>query len=192
VALDENKALVKGLPSAFVGKLLPEDEAYALAEEDDEADDGGRVIGGKPLPRDLRGMVFGMKHDSLEMGEIVLVPRSRGGFTYGRIFGKQSVVCSISDRPKHLVPGFRILLSEDAEPGACLRKDLAIEMLGRLPTEGVVKKQRSFPSMRLTASKSSDNLAVKTPMSAAPTATVCEECESVSTSSSSSFFFFIT
>lgn len=176
VMLDESQELLKGLPAAFLGKL-PEVET---GEEEDDEDDEEQVIGGKALQRDLRTMIFGTAHEGLMPGELVLVPRSRGGFTYGRIYCKQSVPCHLSERPKHIVEGLRILLSEDADPTNCLRKDVALQLLGKIPktpAPGLLRSsfagKRSFPSMRLTPSGLKQQ-----PMGSEPSAPeTCGDCE---------------
>jgi len=43
-----------------------------------------RIPGGKPTLSDLYGAIFAPQ-SMFQIGEVVLVPRSRGGFTYGKV-----------------------------------------------------------------------------------------------------------
>lgn len=51
---EDPEVVVKGLPAAYVGKIRLNDEPYEITDATKE-----RVIGGQPLVKDLKTMIFG-------------------------------------------------------------------------------------------------------------------------------------
>jgi hypothetical protein len=80
---NQGKALFKDLPSPHIGKLGDSNrdtESYQPSPDQDFS----RIVGDKPTFKDLQVVVFSAEC-TFAPEEMVLVPRSGGGFTYGRI-----------------------------------------------------------------------------------------------------------
>jgi hypothetical protein len=60
-----------------------------------------RPIGKKPTVKDLELVVFSPNH-TFGVGDMVLVPRTKGGFTYGQITAPHEATCPFMD-VKHKV-----------------------------------------------------------------------------------------
>lgn len=86
-------------------------------------------MGQKPQVKDLHNAVFSPS-SKFAPNQIVLVPRSKGGFTYGRIVGECALPCRLDEAHKHDVAGYRVLVSPDNE--AKVRKDVLAGNLGKL------------------------------------------------------------
>jgi len=94
-------------------------------------------------------------------GEIVLVPRSKGGFTYGLVYKPMTMSCVLSDQPRHQVPAIRTLLEQSTPENPIenpLHKDLLLIFLGRLNYQqggsSAISTTKSAPNISSTASKS--------------------------------------
>lgn len=138
--------LTKYLPAYFIGKLpreVPPDCARTAAEMD-RATQGltsvqiermPRSIGGKVLQSDLATACFSPE-STFEAGQIVAVPRSFGGFTYGRVLGPHETRCITGRAEKtyaHEIDGWRVAMEERSpENPHLIYKDLPAAVVGRL------------------------------------------------------------
>lgn len=110
--------MFKDLTSSFLGKLKPyidtivqEKDIPNYENEVLVAADGTltpvavRPVGQKPTMKDLELVVFSPQHN-FGIGDTVLVPRSKGGFTYGQITGPHEASCPFTD-VKHKLLAWR-------------------------------------------------------------------------------------
>eukprot|EP01116_Phalansterium_solitarium_P006160 TRINITY_DN18466_c0_g1_i1.p1 TRINITY_DN18466_c0_g1~~TRINITY_DN18466_c0_g1_i1.p1 ORF type:complete len:911 (-),score=220.40 TRINITY_DN18466_c0_g1_i1:371-3103(-) len=136
--LANRNTLYKDLPTPYVGKLrrgplTPADREAELRDlASAEADEGERTVGRKPSLKDLQ-MVVISPQCSFEVDEIVLVPRSAGGYTYGRIAKEAVQVCKSAFEPavSHQLRAWRVIIDEDAS-GGVMRKDLIAACIGKV------------------------------------------------------------
>src|SRR5690606_19879931 len=98
------RPLFKDLPASYLGKLKPESKHLIPEIFDPTTDENQtRVIGGKATFKDLQNVVFSHQcHFSID--EFVLVPRSGGGFTYGRIAKEVKTNCKVNPDFIHSLP----------------------------------------------------------------------------------------
>lgn len=108
-------------------------------------EDGVRKIGERASLKDLNHVMFNIKQSFVE-GELVLVGRSTGGFTYGEVAGPRKFVCSQNEDGSHRVSGFRVCIDSEKT----MRKDLIPGSIGKLP----ISESVSLPSLPKTVSSS--------------------------------------
>lgn len=60
------------------------------------------------------------------------MPRSKGGFTYGRIVKDCAFPCRLDESCKHDVPGYRVLVSGATDDAPKVRKDVLAGNIGKL------------------------------------------------------------
>jgi len=70
-------------------------------------------------------------HCNFKTDEIVLVSRSRGGFTYGKINKEVKLNCKITLKETHPLNAWRVIVSEE-NPGNATRKDLFSACIGKI------------------------------------------------------------
>ncbi|PRP81252.1 hypothetical protein PROFUN_02086 [Planoprotostelium fungivorum] len=136
VYLNNGNQLFKDLPAVYVGKMSPQGEEE---EEQNSADDGERVVGERPSRRDLDRVILSPQQ-TFNPDEIVLVPRSRGGFTYGKIVKEGRQLCPISgsSNEAHSLTGLRVAVSRpimDSNIGeelGVIRKELVSACIGKI------------------------------------------------------------
>eukprot|EP00026_Physarum_polycephalum_P002863 Phypoly_transcript_02872.p1 GENE.Phypoly_transcript_02872~~Phypoly_transcript_02872.p1 ORF type:complete len:594 (+),score=115.49 Phypoly_transcript_02872:625-2406(+) len=120
--------MFKDLPPAYIGKLVTYfNKDIVIPKEDD----GERNIGDKPLGKDLNNAVFSPA-SKFNPNQIVLVPRSKGGFTYGRIVKECTFTCRLDDSVKHEIPAWRVLVSGTSDDAPKVRKDVLAGNIGKL------------------------------------------------------------
>lgn len=141
--------LQKDLPFAYLGKLkIPPPITTSDLDPDTTSDSSEilRVVGEPPHPRDLQRVVFSPTVN-FEENEIVLLPRSAGGFTYGRLHKESQQNCRDSSVPSgsHPIPAWRVIVSESSS-GNVNRKDVPSASLGKvtLVTHNDVAKRKLF------------------------------------------------
>jgi hypothetical protein len=151
---DENKTLCKELPALCIGKLSNQFHQHQienamiqqqLSEKGLDSVESARIreVGSPCNTKDLKNAVFSLDN-SFKEGEIVLVPRSSGGFSYGKILNNCEVGCSAHKLEyKHSVKGFRVIISPpDTE---IMKKDLTNMCIGKivLPASAPLPAQKS-------------------------------------------------
>lgn len=119
--------MFKDLPPAYIGKLVTSFNKDLVMPKDE---DGERIVGDKPLGKDLNNAAF-LPTSKFIPHQMVLVPRSAGGFTYGRIVKECTFTCRLDDAHKHEIPGWRVLVS-GADDGPKVRKDVLAGNIGKI------------------------------------------------------------
>jgi hypothetical protein len=145
VALSSSSTYFKELPAILIGKRRAFVDVPIAPDELDppSAAPPERVIGQRPSMRDLRNVVLAAETVFSE-GEVVLVPRSGGGFTYGRLLKPSEVKCKLhpesgqpvaaengtpsSSSSSHLIPAWRVLLTANSSAF----KEVAHLLLGKV------------------------------------------------------------
>jgi hypothetical protein len=90
-----------------------------------------RIIGESALLSDLHVVTFSSSF-IFEIGEIVLVPRTKGGFTYGKVrkIASREQPCYMDRSLSHVYPEYRVLLEEPET-----HKGLPSCYVGKLPQD---------------------------------------------------------
>ncbi|KAH3744758.1 Zc3h12a-like Ribonuclease NYN domain [Pelomyxa schiedti] len=132
VAYPNQQAAVqfKDLPNFCIGKLLSDSPVPASSCEDTETE---RSPGCSVNIGDLHKVVF-LPRSGIEPGCLVIVPRSRGGFTYGRVVSEHQTLCREEPSCPHTVMGARVLLSPPNTNNP-VRKDLPLCSIGVIPLD---------------------------------------------------------
>lgn len=92
-----------------------------------------RILGDAPITEDLTRVTLN-QNNKFTTGEVVLVPRSKGGFVYGKIVKKAKFeTCLINTSITHPSPQFRIEYP-DKHSQQDLFKSLPPSMIGKIPT----------------------------------------------------------
>ncbi|KAH3761254.1 ribonuclease zc3h12d [Pelomyxa schiedti] len=110
---EDHTNFYKEMPAAYIGKLpallLP---SVHMKKQRDRR----RRIGLHVNPGDLAAVVFNPASQFC-VGQLVVVPRSAGGFTYGSIVGMEPTPCTVDSHFRHDVMGCRVFVSpEGATP----------------------------------------------------------------------------
>eukprot|EP01117_Protostelium_nocturnum_P004054 TRINITY_DN1532_c0_g1_i4.p1 TRINITY_DN1532_c0_g1~~TRINITY_DN1532_c0_g1_i4.p1 ORF type:complete len:759 (+),score=334.09 TRINITY_DN1532_c0_g1_i4:106-2382(+) len=151
VYMNNGNPLSKALPAIYLGKL-PQGPSEDSKEENsknsneksfqnaDFSTETVRKIGERPSRKDLDRVILS-PHQSFNMEEIVLVPRSKGGFSYGKVYKDNRSTCPLSianPLESHTLPGWKVAVSEpqegleNREDSGIIRKDLAAPLLGKI------------------------------------------------------------
>eukprot|EP01133_Synstelium_polycarpum_P012627 gene12627-14824_t len=137
--------LFKDLPGSYLGKLVPFDKlppdfkSFALEPVTTQ-----RSIGQKASLKDLQNLVFSPAA-KFHPNQVGLIPRSKGGFTYGCIVKDCRVPCKVDDI-KHEVQGYRVVVEKKKE--ATIIKDLIVGNIGKIYT---IENQQ--PTVSTTSNK---------------------------------------
>eukprot|EP00005_Dracoamoeba_jomungandri_P010311 CAMPEP_0174274876 /NCGR_PEP_ID=MMETSP0439-20130205/59511_1 /TAXON_ID=0 /ORGANISM="Stereomyxa ramosa, Strain Chinc5" /LENGTH=520 /DNA_ID=CAMNT_0015366919 /DNA_START=660 /DNA_END=2222 /DNA_ORIENTATION=+ len=138
-------------------------------EEEAEEDPEERGVGNKVWLRDMHNVMFSPQ-STFCPEEIVIVPRSAGGFTYGKILSSWECPCPLG---KHKHPGWRVIISERVNPrivkdllsvniGKLHLAALSVEELSRMQMQTPVitpkHNPRSPPKERFSADSMSDDV----------------------------------
>jgi len=118
VYLNNGNSLFKDIPAVYIGRLPSQpkennnnnNELTAEEREQNRNDDVDRIVGDRPYRKDLDRVVFS-PHQTFYPDEIVLAPRSRGGFSYGRIIKEGRQMCPISGSSPSEVISFHVMIS---------------------------------------------------------------------------------
>lgn len=146
------KSLFKELPSPHIGKLkggpsLSEHDMNATLEAEDEEFASRRPIGESAQFKDLQNVVFSPSF-SFSIDEIVLIPRSSGGFTYGKVLKETNLNCRTANTLEtHPLQGWRVLVGGDVNNP--IRKDLVTSFIGKLT---LVTKESNYVNSKHTQS----------------------------------------
>ncbi|GAM19487.1 hypothetical protein SAMD00019534_026620 [Acytostelium subglobosum LB1] len=129
--------LFKDLPASYLGKLVSRDKVPKTADSIANLPANPlpttsaapiRAIGQKASLKDLHNLVFSPV-SKFAPNQIALVPRSKGGFTYGGILKECKVPCKVGD-VKHEVQGYRVLVEKRKE--TTIIKDLIVGNIGKI------------------------------------------------------------
>ncbi|EGG22514.1 hypothetical protein DFA_04642 [Cavenderia fasciculata] len=134
--------MFKDLNSSYLGKLIPIDKvsldsakSFTLQLQPD-----GRNIGQKAALKDLQNIVFSPS-TRFHSNQIALIPRSKGGFTYGHVLKECKVPCKVGDI-KHEVRGYRVIVEKKE---TITVKDLIVGNIGQIfvaqPVQQVQQQQ---------------------------------------------------
>lgn len=146
------KHLFKDLPPSYVGKLKNGVNRDQVLHEDNTLE-SDCIVGKKASLKDLQNVVFSSQCH-FKVGEIVLVPRSRGGFTYGRISRDTKQNCFNTSIDKtHPLNAWRVIVSEE-NPTNVTRKDLAAGLIGKIHLLGNGQVPDTVPTINETESVS--------------------------------------
>lgn len=139
----QQQQLTKYLPPFFIGKLPRRisPEIVKVASDMDKVTQGLTSIQIEKLPRkvgerilkcDLLNACFSPV-SSFEVGQMVAVPRSFGGFTYGRVLEPHRTKCIINKTTTHDIDGWRVVMNERSATNPHMNyKDLPVAVIGRL------------------------------------------------------------
>eukprot|EP00727_Mastigamoeba_balamuthi_P005036 m51a1_g14530 hypothetical protein (779) ;mRNA; r:930818-933662 len=97
----------------------------------------GRVPGQRPSLWDLERVVF-VPTSAFEVGEVVAVPQSRGGFVYATVERRAHAHdrCYLDGATQHASPRCRVVYPSQSTPSSMLFKDLPPHYIGKLPALG--------------------------------------------------------
>ncbi len=123
VYLNNGKSLFKDLPAPYIGKLpsgphISEKDVRQTMEEEAEDLESTRNIGEKPDMKDLQCVVFSPQCN-FKPDEIVLVARSGGGFTYGRVYKETKQHCKLAIKDPHSLPSWKVLVGSESSKELC-------------------------------------------------------------------------
>lgn len=88
------KSFFKEIPAIYIGKIRSPSQQMMYKLEDASNPIPQRNVGERPTLRDLRIVLFSSDSNFVE-GEIVLVPRTGGGFSYGQLLKQIEVKCKL-------------------------------------------------------------------------------------------------
>ena len=100
--------------------------------------DNFRKLGERATNKDLNNVTLDPRH-SFVAGEVVLVARSTGGFSYGEVVSSIKMSCGQSNETTHKILAFRVCIDADKK----MRKDLPPGSIGKLP----ISESVSLPSL---------------------------------------------
>eukprot|EP01132_Coremiostelium_polycephalum_P001152 gene1152-1461_t len=131
--------LFKDLPSSYLGKLVsidnlpPNVRSFKMqqpSQQQQQQEPNTYTIGQKASLKDLQNLVFSPS-SKFQPNQIVLVPRSKGGFTYGCVLKECKVPCKV-EHVKHEISGYRVVVEKTLEH--TIIKDLIVGNLGKIFT----------------------------------------------------------
>eukprot|EP01119_Soliformovum_irregulare_P022492 TRINITY_DN7708_c0_g1_i1.p1 TRINITY_DN7708_c0_g1~~TRINITY_DN7708_c0_g1_i1.p1 ORF type:complete len:364 (-),score=97.11 TRINITY_DN7708_c0_g1_i1:594-1685(-) len=156
--LSNGKPVWKELPGAFLGYIPKEIDPFDLESDSiPSSPSQEQNVGEVANHRDLANALFA-PHSHFTTGEIVLVPRSSGGFTYGKILGSSPLKCPAvpPGSSGHTInDGWRVGLSLTSNA----HKDLMASCLGKIhlmpPTQPTPPPSKSNVPMKQSLNRNS-------------------------------------